>query len=99
MARAVKALIEANSTEAIKGAIGAMLTRPDSRPLLSEIACPTLILSGLEDELIPPAASEEMHQGIRGSELLLLPRCGHLASFEQPQEFNRAVGRFLENLA
>src|SRR5574338_665112 len=90
----VRALIEANSTEAIVAAIVAMITRQDSRPLLAQIACPTVVIAGEEDTLIPLAAAEEMHGTIRGSELAVLPRCGHLANLEQPADFNRALGRF-----
>jgi pimeloyl-ACP methyl ester carboxylesterase len=98
MARHVRSLIEANSAAAIKGAIGAMMTRPDSRPLLADIACPTLVVSGEEDTLIPSAAAEEMHQAIRESRLVTLPRCGHLSNIEQPEAFNAALLRFLRNL-
>lgn len=98
LTRHVRALIEANRAEAIAGAIGAMMTRPDSRPLLPSIACPTLVVAGDEDTLIPPAAAREMHDAIPGSHLEILPRCGHLANLEQPQDFNRALGRFLEGL-
>jgi pimeloyl-ACP methyl ester carboxylesterase len=94
----VRALVEANSTEAIAGAIGAMMTRPDSRHLLGQIVCPAIVLAGEEDTLIPTEAAREIHRGIGGSQLTILPRCGHLASLEQPAEFNRAVGHFLENL-
>jgi pimeloyl-ACP methyl ester carboxylesterase len=97
--RRVRTLIEANSAAAIKGAIGAMLTRPDSRPLFPDIRCPTLILAGDEDPMIPAASAEEMHAGLAGSQLVTLPRCGHLANIEQPEAFNRALGRFLETLA
>lgn len=96
--RLVRSLIEANGTEAIVGAIFAMMTRPDSRPLLAHVVCPTLILAGEEDTLMPAAAAEEMHAGIRGSQLMILPRCGHLAPLEQPQAFNQALSRFLERL-
>jgi 3-oxoadipate enol-lactonase len=95
LATRVRALIEANSPEAIKGAIGAMMTRPDATPLLSTIACPALILVGEEDGLTPPAASEEMQRGIRGSRLATIPRAGHLSNLEQPDAFNAALGRFL----
>ena len=83
---------------AIAGAIGAMMTRPDSRHLLGQIVCPAIVLAGEEDTLIPTEAAREIHRGIGGSQLTILPRCGHLASPEQPAEFNRAVGHFLENL-
>jgi pimeloyl-ACP methyl ester carboxylesterase len=96
--RRVRSLIEANSTEAIVGAIVAMMTRPDSRPLLPQVTCPTLILAGEEDTLMPATAAEEMHAGIRESDLALLPRCGHLANLEHPEAFNEALNRFLQNL-
>jgi pimeloyl-ACP methyl ester carboxylesterase len=99
IATRVRTLIEANSTEAIEGAIGAMLTRPDSRPLLSQIACPTWILAGEEDTLIPMAAAEEMHRAIAGAQLTTVPRCGHLANIEHPEAFNAALAGFLESLA
>jgi pimeloyl-ACP methyl ester carboxylesterase len=98
LADRVRTLIEANSTQAIVAAIVAMMTRPDSRPLLAQISCPALVIAGQEDTLIPPAAAEEMHAAIRGSELAVLPRCGHLANLEQPADFNRVLGRFLEKL-
>ena len=47
------------------------MTRPDSTPLLRTIHCPTLIVVGAEDALTPPSFSEEMHQAIAGSELVI----------------------------
>src|SRR5262249_53336810 len=38
----------------------AAIARPDSRPLLSAIHCPTLILCGRQDSLAPPTLHEEM---------------------------------------
>lgn len=69
----------------------AILSRPDSRPLLSTIACPTLVLTGDNDQLIPPALSEEMAGTIPGARLVRVPRCGHLSSLEQPDEVSRAL--------
>jgi len=91
----VRTLALSNPPEAIAGAIRALMTRPDSTPLLSTIHCPTLILVGEEDTLTPPALSEEMHRAIAGSELIVVPGAGHLSSFEQPDAFNSALARFL----
>ena len=91
----VRALALSNPPEAIAGAIRALMTRPDSTPLLSTIHCPTLIVVGEEDTLTPPALSEEMHRAIAGSELVRVPGAGHLSSFEQPEAFNSALARFL----
>jgi pimeloyl-ACP methyl ester carboxylesterase len=95
VAERTRSLILASSTEAIAGAVSALMTRPDSTPLLGSIHCPTLILVGDEDKLTPPALSHEMHDAITGSELVTIPRAGHLSSLEQPVAFNAAVARFL----
>jgi len=91
----VRALALSNPPEAIAGAIRALMTRPDSTPLLPAIHCPTLIVVGEEDTLTPPALSEEMHRAIAGSELVVVPGAGHLSSFEQPDVFNSTLARFL----
>jgi 3-oxoadipate enol-lactonase len=91
----VRALALSSPPEAIAGAIRALMTRPDSTPLLSTIHCPTLILVGEEDTLTPPPLSEELHQAIAGSELVVVPGAGHLSSFEQPDAFNSALAAFL----
>jgi 3-oxoadipate enol-lactonase len=95
VADGVRALALSNPPEAIAGAIRALMTRPDSTPLLPTIHCPTLIVVGEEDSLTPPALSEEMHRAIAGSELVVVPGAGHLSSFEQPDVFNSALARLL----
>jgi len=93
----MRELVLANSTEAIAGAITALMTRPDSTPLLSAIHCPTLILVGERDGITPPALSEAMYRAIRGSELAVVEHAGHLSNVEQPLAFNRSVAHFLEH--
>jgi pimeloyl-ACP methyl ester carboxylesterase len=82
LADVVSALIEMNSAEAIIAAILAMKARPDRTSLLASIACPTTIITGDEDVLVPPAEAETMHRAIPGSELITLPRVGHLSNLE-----------------
>jgi 3-oxoadipate enol-lactonase len=91
----VRALVLSSSAEAIGGAVRALMTRPDSTPLLSTIHVPTLIVVGDEDTVTPPAAAEELHRGIAGSELTRISQAGHLTNLEQPQAFNDALARFL----
>jgi pimeloyl-ACP methyl ester carboxylesterase len=93
----VRGLILSNSIEAIAGAITALMTRPDSTPLLSSIHCPTLIVVGEEDVLTPPAMSRDLQRGIAGSELAVLRNAGHLSSLEQPDAFNAELARFLDH--
>jgi pimeloyl-ACP methyl ester carboxylesterase len=95
LADRLRTLALSNPPEAIAGAIRALMTRPDSTPLLREIRCPTLIIVGEEDSLTPPAFSEEMHRAIAGSELVIVPGAGHLSSLERPDAFDAALTRFL----
>ncbi|MFZ5691690.1 MAG: alpha/beta fold hydrolase [Pseudomonadota bacterium] len=69
----------------------AIMTRPDSRPGLSAITCPTLILVGDGDQLTPPALSEEMASLIPGSRLVVVPDCGHLSTLERPEAVTQAL--------
>jgi 3-oxoadipate enol-lactonase len=85
-----------NSTAAVSGAIVALMTRPDSLPLLPTIHCPTLIVVGGEDAITPPALSEEMQRSIASAELTIMPAAGHMSNMEQPAAFNRALRQFLE---
>ena len=82
---------------AIGGAIRALMSRPDSTPLLASIHVPTLIVVGDEDRVTPRLLSEEMHQAIPGSELAVIEGAGHLSNLEQPVAFNLALARFLDH--
>ncbi len=73
----------------------AIMARADSRPLLAAISCPTLVLVGDSDELTPPAHAEEMAAGIKGSRLVVVTACGHLATLERPAEVNAALEEWM----
>ena len=49
----------------------AIKSRPDSRPSLAAIGCPTLVLVGDSDQVTPPDAAREIADGIRGSRLVI----------------------------
>lgn len=69
----------------------AIMARPDSRPGLAAIRCPTLVLTGEQDQLIPPHLSEEMAGTIPGARLVRVAGCGHLSTLERPVEVARAL--------
>lgn len=75
----------------------AVIGRPDSRPSLAWIKCPTLILTGDEDDTIPNSLSVEMANGIHGAKLVILQNCGHLPQVEQPQATADALVEWLRN--
>jgi pimeloyl-ACP methyl ester carboxylesterase len=75
----------------------AIMGRPDSRPTLAWIKCPTQVLTGDEDNTIPNSLSKEIADGIPGAKLTILPQCGHLPQVEQPRAATDALVEWLRN--
>jgi 3-oxoadipate enol-lactonase len=63
---------------------------------LSSISLPTLIMVGAEDPGTPVAASEAIHERIKGSKLVILPSASHLSNIEQAELFNKHLLEFLQ---
>ena len=75
----------------------ALLNRPNATPLLSHILCPALVLTGFDDTWSPPGRHLEMAQAIRLSELVVIPKCGHMSTMERPEEVTAAMRSWLAN--
>lgn len=73
-----------------------LATRPDSRPSLAAISCPTLLVAGRQDRVTPPELHEEMHSLISGSRLETLPACGHYAALERPRAVTKLLREWLK---
>lgn len=76
----------------------AIMARPDSRPLLRRVRCPVLLVCGDADALTPPESSQEIAAAVPQSELHLLPQCGHLLTWERPDEVNAVLLNWLAGL-
>ena len=83
--------------EAFVRQLTAIMSRPDSRPTLAWIKCPTLVLSSDEDKTVPNSLSTEMADGIPGAKLVIIPDCGHLTPLEQPQATADALVEWLRS--
>ncbi|MEV6924947.1 3-oxoadipate enol-lactonase [Dactylosporangium sp. NPDC051485] len=68
-------------------AIAAMDLREDLR----RICAPTLVIAGADDPASPPEHGERIHEGIRGSRLVVLPNAAHLANVEQPETIAQLI--------
>lgn len=77
----------------------AILNRPDFRPTLARIICPTLVLCGREDKLTPVALHREMAAGIATSRMVVLEQSGHLPPMEKPEETTAELRRWLTEQA
>jgi pimeloyl-ACP methyl ester carboxylesterase len=62
---------------------------------LCRIACPTLLVWGEQDRLVPPAYGAAYRKYISHAEMAIIPRCGHLPMFEAETEYVERVLRFL----
>lgn len=69
----------------------AIMSRADSRPRLPAIACPTTVICGADDAIVPREIHEELAQGIPGARLHVVPDCGHLAPLERPADVASAL--------
>jgi pimeloyl-ACP methyl ester carboxylesterase len=59
------------------------------------IRCPVLIINGEEDAVAPPSVARDLAERIAGARAIVLPRCGHWATIERPEEVNAELRRFL----
>ncbi len=74
------------------------LVREDSEPFarrIPEVRAATLVVWGDRDPAVPLENGLRLSREIPGAELLVIPSCGHLPHFEQPEVFRRAVIEFL----
>lgn len=62
---------------------------------LGEIACPTLIVWGTNDMLVPVRDADEFERLIPNARKVVWPQTGHLAMLERPEAFNRLLAAFL----
>jgi pimeloyl-ACP methyl ester carboxylesterase/predicted ester cyclase len=69
--------------------------RADSRPRLSQITVPTLILAGADEQICPLAAHEELASGIAGARYFTIPNAGHFAPLENPAAVARHMRDWL----
>ena len=81
--------------ERFENQINALINRPDARPLLANIDCPTLVATGREDVWSPVAQHEEIAKEIRDSEIVVFENAGHMAPAETPEEVTEALRRWL----
>jgi proline iminopeptidase len=67
----------------------------DYVPRLGRVEAPTLVLVGEHDRTTTPRAARVLHEGIRGSELVVIPGAGHMSYIENPEAYLPAVRDFL----
>lgn len=69
---------------------------PHLQKWLHRIDVPTLIVWGANDRLFPPDYAHAYQRLIPGSQLAIIPECGHLPQIEQRAAFVAALESFLD---
>ncbi len=80
--------------EGVAGRLEALETM-DLRPLLSRIACPTLVIAAEQDLVFPPERGKALAEAIAGARFELVPASGHVLVVEHPTIFVSLVLGFL----
>jgi len=80
----------------LRAGIEALRDRPDRSGELGAIACPTLVVCGVEDQVTPPAEMKQISSAIAGARFVPIADAGHLSHLEAPGAFLQAVTSFLD---
>jgi pimeloyl-ACP methyl ester carboxylesterase len=73
------------------------LALSDHRPLLSSVACPTLIVGGTREFLVPASHHRLLARAIPGAELRLLAGAGHVLCLTRAEEFSTILSGFFRH--
>lgn len=65
---------------------------------LPEISCPTLVVCGADDGMVPPENSRQIAALIPGAHIEFIPQCGHLPMLEKPEVVAALVRQFAARL-
>ncbi|MES2838176.1 MAG: alpha/beta hydrolase [Bacteroidota bacterium] len=94
----LRKVVFANSQTIIINGLYALAGRSETCSTLCEIAVPTLIICGRQDEVTPLVQSEFLNATIKRSILRVINNAGHVSNLEQPIEFNAHLSEFLAEL-
>lgn len=70
----------------------------DMRNRIHEVALPTLVLVGDEDQLTPVKWAEYLADKITNAQLKVISQAGHFVMLERPDEVNQAIIDYLQQL-
>ena len=62
---------------------------------VGEITHPTLVIWGEEDRVFPITVGDELHQTIKGSRFIRIPKAGHIPQWERPDLVNQELITFI----
>lgn len=82
------------SASSFKRQAQACLTH-DASTLVSQINCPTLIMTGEKDKYYTPELAYELASKIKSAQAVVIPNAAHMIQIEQPELLCAALNKFL----
>ena len=76
----------------------ALIAAPPRNALLRQVRCPTLVLHGDSDPVIPAAAAKDTAESIPGAELIIVPGMGHDFDAALVPVYLKHVGDFVSKV-
>ncbi|MFH5824067.1 alpha/beta fold hydrolase [Georgenia sp. AZ-5] len=95
----VGAALAASPGEGIAWAQRAMAARPGRLSALEDLRVPVLVLRGVEDDLSPQEAANQLAEVLADVEVVVVPHAGHLSPLEQPEAVAHALRSLHERCA
>lgn len=99
VASTVLSMMRASDRKGAAAALRGRAERPAYELTLASLSVPALVVVGSEDAFTTRQDAENMHQLLRGSELLWLEGIGHMPNLEDSAAFNAALVRLLQQAA
>jgi len=76
-----------------------ILSQENIRQILVNITCPTLLIYGQQDKLVPRAVGEDLLDMLPNATLHMIKHAGHAPFLSHQQEFLQSIIRFLDDNA
>jgi 3-oxoadipate enol-lactonase len=93
--RNVRRMIEHTNAAAAAYAVMAMRDRVDFGSMVHRVQCPTMVLTGENDVIIPANEPRTAADAIPGARFVTIANSGHLSNLENPEAYNAALLSFL----
>ena len=93
-----RALALEQDPEELAAGVAAMRDRPDSTALVRETEAPVLVARGEHDPFLSADEAAALAASARNGRAYTFAGCGHLPSFERPDEFDGVVQEFLADV-
>jgi len=70
----------------------------DGTHILADLNCPSLIIHGQEDSVIPPEIAKQMNHRLKNSTLEFIPNANHIIVLNNPNELTKTILTFLNKV-